>query len=210
MIEDMRTEIQVLKRDKAVIAANSSNNKTRSSSCTISKAPAIPVRNAYANVQIETSPVRESQDECLDPDVVEPTENNYDEIFNPHASETDGYDTLDDEANAIKVDYSKILCADTENDRDDPIIEEIAQIVTKKWNTRNTSFDSMKKLFEQFKSPKNCILEPPKVNPELWKLLNSFQRKRYVKFSTNQKSIIKAMNGVLKIFENINKPQIDT
>jgi len=51
------------------------------------------VRNAHANVQIETSPVRESQDECLDPDVVGPTEN-FDEIFNPHASETDGYETF--------------------------------------------------------------------------------------------------------------------
>jgi len=75
---------------------------------------------------------------------------------------------LDDEANAIRVDYSKILCADTENERDDPIIEEIAQIVTKNWKIgKLEKFRLYEKSFEQFKSLKNCILEPPKVNPEL-------------------------------------------
>ena len=59
------------------------------------------------------------------------------------------------------------------------------------------------------KSTETCQIKAPIVNPEIWKLLNSWQRKSDVKFSAIQKSMIKSFSASLSIVEHIQKGRID-
>ena len=64
-------------------------------------------------------------------------------------------------------------------------------------------------MFDKYKCPENFPQQPPKVNPELWKLLNSWQRKSDVKFSMMQKCIKKAMNCGLTVLEECQKDNVN-
>ena len=64
----------------------------------------------------------------------------------------------------------------------------------------------MKKVFKKYPCPSNCSSDPPKVNPELWKLLNSNQRKSDVKLVGIQKSLKKALNATILMLEEAQKP----
>ena len=111
-----------------------------------------------------------------------------DDVLNPYASQTDGYDseyesTVDSVINQHinECDFSKISCVETESDLEKPANTEFAKIIKKNWKSKKTN-DNMKSIFEKYKSPENCVFVPAKVNLELWKLLSSWQRNSDIKF----------------------------
>ena len=67
---------------------------------------------------------------------------------------------------------------------DKPVNAEFPKLVKKNW-------ESKKIQIEKYKSPENCEFVPPKVNLELWKLLNSWQQKSDTKFMSIQKSLVR-------------------
>ena len=96
-----------------------------------------------------------------------------DDILNPHAFQTDGYDseyenTVDSviNYNIIECDFSKISCVERESDLEKPANAEFAKIIKKNWESKKTN-DNMKFIFEKYESPKNCVFVSPKVNLEL-------------------------------------------
>ena len=108
-------------------------------------------------------------------------------VLNPHASQTDGYNS-EYESNVDSVinyninecDFSKISCVEIESDLEKPPNAEFAKIIKKNWESKKIN-DNMKSIFEKYKSPENCVFVPPKFNLELWKLLSSWQRKSDLK-----------------------------
>ena len=126
------------------------------------------------------------------------------DFLNPYASQTEGYDSEDDYAHDKnnEFDISKINAVPTEEEKTTPIDDKLAEIILKNWKSEKP-FDNMKKLFKKYPCPENCSLEPPKVNLELWKLLNSTQRKADVKLVGVQKSLKKALNVCMDILNNV-------
>ena len=132
-----------------------------------------------------------------------------DDVLNPYASQTDGYDseyesTVDSVINQHinECDFSKISCVETESDLEKPANTEFAKIIKKNWKSKKTN-DNMKSIFEKYKSPENCVFVPAKVNLELWKLLSSWQRKSDIKFMSIQKSLVRTMNASLSMLSKI-------
>ena len=136
----------------------------------------------------------------------------HDDEINPHAELTDGFDSQDDlnpEAdNKKNIDFSKINFTKSDEDRINPVNSQLAETLIKSWQSEK-SLESMKKLYEKYKCPENCLIMPPKVNPELWKLLNSWQRKSDVKFSTIQKSLKKVLNASISVLQECQKETVD-
>jgi len=183
-------------------------------------------------VRIDTSPVRQNhsinrsigwETDSDNPapfneiDLSEP-----EEIFNARASQTDGYESLNENENQnpvvlvdkeqqnngelkepeLELDVEKLVSVSTEEERSSPIDEKLAQLIKTNWDSEKP-FENMKKIFKTYPCPENCTLDPPKVNGELWKILNSAQRKSDVKLVTIQKSLKKALNVNLKILEEV-------
>ena len=124
-----------------------------------------------------------------------------DGVLNPYASQTDGYDSEYESIvdsvinyNINECDFSKISCAETEFDLEKPTNAEIAKRIKKNWESKKVN-DNMKSIFEKYKSAENCVIVPPKVNLELWKLLSSWQRKSDIKFMSIHKSLVRTMNA---------------
>ena len=199
LINDLRSEVNSLKKNNLSPQINS-----RSTTCPVR--PAVATSTNVALPNICTSPERENENDLN----VEGTDEA--PTINPYAIDTDGYETLgeDEEHEDIRnnIDYSKINTVDSDQEKSEAIVDEIAKIVSNNWSSRKSK-ESMNKLFDQYKSPQNCVLEPPKVNIELWKLLNALQKKSDIKFSSVQKSLIKALNAVLEIFKNVTSPNVD-
>ena len=60
----------------------------------------------------------------------------------------------------------------------------------------------MKPTFEKYSSPENCsVIRVPKMNPELWKLFNNYQRKRDLQMNGVQKTLTKVAAATLKLNE---------
>ena len=96
-----------------------------------------------------------------------------DNILNPCAFQTDGYDSEYEGAvgSVINVnlndrDFSKISCVESDSGLEKPANAEFAKIIKKNWESKKRN-DNMKSIFEKYKSPENCVFVPPKVNLEL-------------------------------------------
>ena len=92
-----------------------------------------------------------------------------DEVLNPYASQTDGYDseyesTVDSviNYNINGCDFSKISCVETEFDLKNPANAEFAKIIKKNWESKKTN-DNMKSIFKKHKSPEIVYLHPLKL-----------------------------------------------
>ena len=92
-----------------------------------------------------------------------------DEVLNPYASQTDGYDseyesTVDSviNYNINGCDFSKISCVETEFDLKNPANAEFAKIIKKNWESEKTN-DNMKSIFKKHKSPEIVYLHPLKL-----------------------------------------------
>lgn len=130
-----------------------------------------------------------------------------DDLFNPYASQTDGYDSSEDLVDSNQFDISKITSVATDEDKTDPINQELAEILLQNWGSKKP-LENMKTIFKKYPCPKNCTTDPAKVNPELWKLLNSNQRKADVKLVGVQKSLKKALNIGLSVIEEVQKKNV--
>ena len=73
-------------------------------------------------------------------------------------------------------------------------MQKLQKRIKKNWESKKVN-DNMKSIFEKYKSAENCVILPPKVNLELWKLLSSWQRKSDIKFMSIHKSLVRTMNA---------------
>ena len=104
--------------------------------------------------------------------------------LNPYPSQTDGYDSdileepKHDDTNNDKqsADLARITCPAAEDDYAKPINERWAKIVKDNWATKTLN-ENLRKIINNHKSPENCTMKPPSVNPLIWKLLSSWQKK---------------------------------
>ena len=132
-----------------------------------------------------------------------------DEILNPCASQTDGYDSEYESIvdsvinyNINECDFSKISYVEPESDLEKATNAEFAKIIKRIWESKNKN-DNMKSIFKKYKSPENCVFVPPKVNLELQKLLSSWQRKSDIKFMSIQRFLVRTMNTSLNILSEV-------
>ena len=134
----------------------------------------------------------------------------YNPGFNPYASQTHGYDSgiINETPDNESVDFTKITCPSVEESFSKPANEKWAEIILDNWNTKRIN-EKLRSILEKHKSPENCQIKAPTVNSEIWKLLNSWQRKGDVKVSAIQKSMIKSLNTSLSIVKHIQKGKID-
>ena len=162
-------------------------------------------------MKVQKNPVRKSIPTSRNQEESEDSSHeNYkpeDDILNPHASQTDGYDSeyeISEYVDSVlnfninECDFSKISCVEVESDLEKPGNAEFPKIIKKNWEIKKTN-DIMRSIFEKKKSPENCVFVPPKVNLELWKLLSSWQRKSDIKFMPIQKFLVRKMNTSLYI-----------
>lgn len=168
-------------------------------------------------VRIETSPVRHNvETEEEENHYLEEEESDYDG-FNTRASQTEGYESLEEgkdknqegkgEQNKHELDVEKLVSVSTEEERSSPIDEKLSELIKTNWDSKKP-LENMKKIFKAYPCPENCIMDPPQVNTELWKLLNSTQRKADVKLVSVQKSLKKALNVNLKILDELKKNEV--
>ena len=54
-----------------------------------------------------------------------------------------------------------------------------------------------------FPTPENCTLPTPKLNIEIWQLLNSFQKRSDVRMSMIQRNIIAATSGIISMTKDM-------
>jgi len=225
-LQSLATEKHHNKKDKVLIETSPVRERTGSTP---------PVRNKKEHdalnqnkkfkkqkIEVDSSNVISPQmceydDEGEISSVVDESDN--DDTFNPYASQTDGYsdddfveheeeDNVDENSKNKKLlDFSKISAVPTEEQKTEPINDEFAKVLVSNWQSKKP-FENMKKIFKKYPCPENCVCDPPEVNLELWKLLNSAQRKADVKLVGVQKSLKKALNIGLSIFDEINSKDL--
>ena len=80
-----------------------------------------------------------------------------------------------------------------------PIHHAWADKILKAWGSKQ-SYASIKPMHEKYKLPSNCIdVKPPKMNIEMWRLLDKWQRKSDLQFSGVQKTLTKVVAATLNL-----------
>ena len=69
--------------------------------------------------------------------------------------------------------------------------------------------EDMKKLTDSCPTPENCNLPTPKLNIEIWQLLNSYQKRSDVRMSMIQRNIIAATSGVISLVKDVLESKLD-
>ena len=94
-----------------------------------------------------------------------------DDILNPHASQTDGYDSeyeISEYVDSVlnfninECDFSKISCVEVESDLEKPANAEFPKIIKKNWEIKKTN-DIMRSIFEKKSLQKIVYLYPLKL-----------------------------------------------
>ena len=92
------------------------------------------------------------------------------------------------------------VCGDEET-LGPPIHQAWADKVLKAWDTKQT-YTSIKNVHEKYKLPSNCaVVKPPKMNIEMWRLLDKWQKKSDLQFSGIQKTLTKVVAATLNLTE---------
>jgi len=148
-----------------------------------------------------------------------------DEQFNIHASETDGYDSefdkecQNDDKSANKkpdelpsdgkeIDYNALKFFEEEGEKGPAINEDFATILRTNWKVPK-NLTQLKTLFTKYQSPENCVFEPPKINEDMRYLINSAGRTLDMQLLGVQKSMAKTMNASILILEEAIKATPD-
>ena len=110
-----------------------------------------PVRGTSKTpVRVQKNPVRKSIPTIRNQEEKENSSNEdyrpEDEVLNPYASQTDGYDseyesTVDSviNYNVNECDFSKISCVEKESDLEKPENAEFAKIIQENWESKKTN-----------------------------------------------------------------------
>jgi len=149
-------------------------------------------------IGIETSPQREQEMEDL-----------YDvDDIDIYASQSDAF-LSDNEGPEKETIFSNIKIINSEESKGDKISDEWAKIIKESFYSKKDKED-VKKLRESFPVPNNYSMPTPKLNVEIWQLLNSYQKRSDVSMSMIQRNIIAATSGVVSLVQDvISKNKID-
>lgn len=98
--------------------------------------------------------------------------------------------------------FSDIRIVSVEEDKGEKIKEDFARIILDSYNSKKDK-ENIKKLRQKYPLPENCQIPVPKLNIELWQLLNSLQRKSDVSMAMIQRNLISALSGVIRIIKNV-------
>ena len=141
----------------------------------------------------------------------------FQEQFNVHASDTDGYDSdllrgSDQEACSVYSDkpqpqiaYENLEVFDKEVPSAPPIDEVFANILKRNW-TSPKSLEQLKSLFAKYSSPTNCAFDAPLVNKELRGLMSSTAKQNDTNLMGIQKSMANSMNACIQLLEEAKAP----
>uniref|UniRef100_A0A7M6DRE0 Uncharacterized protein n=1 Tax=Clytia hemisphaerica TaxID=252671 RepID=A0A7M6DRE0_9CNID len=175
---------------------------------------------------IDTSPQRDYYEE--EDEDMEFNELDFDEELELYASQNEDFEneieentsskTKDDTPSAVPTSiqvqnepststqdddiFSDIRIVSTEEDKGEKIKDDFARIILDSYNSKKDK-ENIKKLRQSYPLPENCNIPVPKLNVELWQLLNSFQRKSDVSMAMIQRNLISALSGVIKIIKNV-------
>ena len=149
----------------------------------------------------------------------------WDDEFNVHAVDTDGYETDllksdDQSAPAAKtlpasqtasatVDYSKLEYFDGKTNLAPELDEAFAKILIHNWweieKGEGDNREQLKTLYKKYNPPSNCPFDPPLLNTTIRDLLIASHKSVDVGFHSIQKSLTKTMNAVISIFTESQK-----
>ncbi|XP_066914833.1 putative neugrin-like protein DDB_G0288135 [Clytia hemisphaerica] len=167
---------------------------------------------------IDTSPQRDYYEE--EDEDMEFNELDFDEELELYASQNEDFEneieentsskTKDDTPSAVPTSiqvqnepststqdddiFSDIRIVSTEEDKGEKIKDDFARIILDSYNSKKDK-ENIKKLRQSYPLPENCNIPVPKLNVELWQLLNSFQRKSDVSMAMIQRNLISALSG---------------
>ena len=122
--------------------------------------------------------------------------------LHPSKEDTIGIDENHTDSDDAEDIYASVDCINNDDEMLGPQIDpKWAKIVNNSWDCTK-SYIKMKPTFEKYNSPENCsVIRVPKMNPELWKLFNNYQRKRDLQMSGVQKTLTKVAAATLKLNE---------
>jgi len=166
-------------------------------------------------LRIDTSPQRETQEGPTPQRTGTPI----DFIYDDDEISLRVSDSSHDEDNSIlpsgtitqKI-FSSIKTASVEDQKGPAVDAEWGKIVNENWSCKKDK-DNMKKLRAQYPIPSNCEVVVPKLNMELWQLINPMQRKSDIMFSQIQRNLAASVAASLSVAtsvvsDKINKKEI--
>ncbi|XP_066915157.1 uncharacterized protein [Clytia hemisphaerica] len=98
--------------------------------------------------------------------------------------------------------FSEIKVTNSSDSQGEKISESWAKIINDSFHGRKEK-DDIKKLREMFPTPKNCTLPTPKLNIEIWQLLNAFQKRSDVSLKMIQRNIIAGTSGIIELVQDV-------
>lgn len=104
--------------------------------------------------------------------------------------------------------FKNIKTASMEDNKGPAVDNNWGNIVNQNWSCKKDE-DSMKKLRSLYPIPSNCELIVPKLNIELWELINSTQRKSDVTFSQIQRNLTASVAASLAIATDVLSNKFD-
>ena len=141
------------------------------------------------------------EEESAGPSVHEPSQ---DDIITLHPSKenTNGIDGNHTDSNEAEDIYASVDCINNDDDVLEPQVDpKWAKTVNNSWDCTKP-YIKMKPTFDKYNCPENCsIIRVPKMNLELWKLFDKYQRKRDLQMSGVQKTLTKVAAATLKLNE---------
>ena len=85
------------------------------------------------------------------------------------------------------------------------ISDQLAKIVNTMALGHKVSEDKLKDRMDKHKRPENCTLQVPRVNPEIWSLMDHATKSADLKAQKNQKKLVKVTFALAKVCDNFVK-----
>ena len=156
-----------------------------------------PVREDHSPVTVASKAGKKRQGESNDQEKRKKIRLN-EEVFNQHASQTDGYDSEfeRESQSAQSLNFDKVQKIDNQCEMGPSLHEKTADIICSNFASRISKTTS-KEIEKKFLLPSNCPLSISLVNSELWRIMSLNQRKGDIKLATLQKSLVKVVAGTV-------------
>ena len=226
LLRNLQADIKSLRENQATTAASFDNKQIKRKANTVNssskrfKTPQLGLEESNSSASSAPQRVFVQQNTAEEDDYYT------DEEFNVHASLSESYDTdfydndeggpsnsinnnlvdlvSDKNENVSKSSsmFSNIRVIKANECKGEKIDPGFAEIINQSWSSRKEK-DDVKKLRDTYPTPENCTFKTPKLNVELWHLLNSLQRKSDVKMSMVQRNINAAASAALSVAKDI-------
>ena len=121
--------------------------------------------------------------------------------------ETDDGESTDDDNNNDDFFEEMVGAIDIRGDEDvpgNPLNQSWAEKINLAWTTKLPKA-TLSSLLTKYRTPNNLTdLKVPKMNKEIWRLCDKFQRKNDINLAQSQRCLVKAATAVLNLHEHFN------